>query len=381
MKFSNPFKRLFSNKSYLPSTDYQPFLIVDGQVVQSASYVNASQALKNSDVYSVINMISADVSSCRFESENSFVLHKLNAPNPILNSYNFWQSVMASLLLNGNSYVVMQMANDRLDHFEQLQPSQVQIVVDDGENTLNYKITYNDNRHTVTIPAGQMLHFKLMSNLSVNKFVGVSPLQSLIADLNIQDKANGMALKSITEAIRPNGILTLNAGAVDPDAKEHMRSEFERANSGENAGRVMVLDQTATYSSPQIDSNIASLLNSVSYTRTQVAKAFGVPQDFLNNESAHSNIDQVRSTYSQSLNKYIYAISSELTMKLGTGVDLDMQPAIDPDYMQYASTISDLAKNKALDGTQSTFVLKKVGVIPPDTPDYTGDEPTLKGGE
>lgn len=378
MKFNNPFKRIM-NKTYLPSTGYRPFLIINGQPVQSASYVNAATALKNSDIYSVVNMIAADVSSCKFVSDNDFILHKLNAPNPIANSFNFWQSVVGSLLLNGNAYVVMQMKKGRLDHFEQVQPSQVQIIVDDGENTINYQVTYNDKRKTLTLPANKMLHFKLLSSIAENKFVGISPLQSLIGDLNIQDKANDMALKSLTEAIRPSGILTLNAGAVDQEAKDAVRKNFEAANTGANAGRVMIMDQTMNYESPQIDSNIASLLNSVSYTRTQVAKAFGVPQDFLNNESAHSNIDQVRSTYSQSLNKYIYAISSELTMKLGQGVDLDMQPAIDPDYMQYSQHISDLAKNNALDGNQTTHILKSVGFIPPDTPDYQGD--AMKGGE
>ncbi|MUV40590.1 phage portal protein [Levilactobacillus brevis] len=382
MKFTNPFKRRFTNKAWLPSSDYQPFLIVNGQVVKSASYATASTALKNSDIYSVVNLISADVSSCRFESDNDFLLHKLNAPNPVINSYNFWQSVTGALLLNGNAYVVMNLdASGRLHHFEQVTPPQVQIIVDDGEQNVNYKVTYYDNRGTVTVPAGQMLHFKLLSNLSDNKFIGVSPLQALVGDLNIQDKANDMALKSLNQAIRPNGVLSLAAGAVDPEAKENVRQEFEKANSGANAGRVMVMDATATYSTPQIDSNIANLLNSVSYTRNQVAKAFGVPQDFLNNESAHSNIDQVRSTYSQALNKYIYAISSELTMKLGVGIDLDMQPAIDPDYSQYASSISDLAKNDALEGVQATHILKAVGFIPADTPDFDVQNDPTKGGE
>ena len=299
-----------------------------------------------------------------------------------LSIYNFWQSVTGALLLNGNAYVVMNLdASGRLHHFEQVTPPQVQIIVDDGEQNVNYKVTYYDNRGTVTVPAGQMLHFKLLSNLSDNKFIGVSPLQSLVGDLNIQDKANDMALKSLNQAIRPNGILSLAAGAVDPEAKENVREEFEKANSGANAGRVMVMDATATYSTPQIDSNIANLLNSVSYTRNQVAKAFGVPQDFLNNESAHSNIDQVRSTYTQALNKYIYAISSELTMKLGVGIDLDMQPAIDPDYSQYASSISDLAKNDALEGVQATHILKAVGFIPADTPDFDMQNDPTKGGE
>ncbi|WP_288528280.1 phage portal protein [uncultured Secundilactobacillus sp.] len=381
MSFWQNLKRKFSNQTWVGSSNYQPFLIIDGQVVKSASYTTARQALKNSDIYSVINRIAADVSSCRFKSDNHFVLHKLNAPNPVINSYNFWQTVTGSLLLDGNAYVVLQLdSSGRLHHLEEVQPSQVQIVVDDGNENVNYRVTFGDNRGQILIPAGQMLHFKLMANAAENQFVGVSPLQSLIGDLNIQDKANQMALNSLTKAIRPNGMLTLSAGAVDPEAKEHVRQEFEKANSGENAGRVMVLDQTATYTSPQIDSNIAQLLNSVNYTRGQVAKAFGVPQDFLNDESQHSNIDQVRATYSQSLNKYIYAISSELTMKFGVGVDLDMQPAIDPDYTQYAATISDLAKNNALDGYQTTAILREVGFIPADTPDYTNPK-ILKGGE
>ena len=256
----------------LPSSDYQPFLIVNGQSCEVDQLRHRQRRPQNSDIYSVVNLISADVSSCRFETDNDFLLHKLNAPNPVINSYNFWQSVTGALLLNGNAYVVMNLdASGRLHHFEQVTPPQVQIIVDDGEQNVNYKVTYYDNRGTVTVPAGQMLHFKLLSNLSDNKFIGVSPLQSLVGDLNIQDKANDMALKSLNQAIRPNGILSLAAGAVDPEAKENVREEFEKILrcqrwAGHGYGRYSHVP------TPQIDSNIANLLNSVSYTRNQVAK-------------------------------------------------------------------------------------------------------------
>lgn len=372
------------NKSLFPGKTYRPFVYMDGKVIKTSSYVSASSALNNSDLYSVINLISADVSSCTFQSSNEFVKHKLNAPNPLLNSYNFWQTVVAQLLIDGNAYVVMHFEHDELSWFEHVTPGQVQISLYDGSKNMDYTVTYADKRGSVTIPSSQMLHFKLMGNAAKTQYLGVSPLQSLIVDLNIQDKANQMALSSLSGAINPSSIIQLKEVEIDEKAKENIRNAFEAANSGDNGGRPLVLDGGMSYTAAQVDAGIAKLLDSVTYTRIQVAKAFGVPQDFLNSESAHSNIDQVRSTYSQSLNKYIYAITSELTMKLGVGVDMDISSAIDPDHHEYVNKIDTLVKDNVLDSSQGVFLLQKIGFLPSDLPERQSsndEEIALKGGE
>lgn len=353
----------------LPGRNYRPYVYMDGELIKSSSYINADTALKNSDIFSVVNLISADISSCQFLTENDYVKHMLNAPNPILNSFNFWQSVTGQMLLDGNAYVLMHFDHDELSWFEHIRPNQVQLYIDDGGQHLEYQVTFDDDRETIRVPSSQMLHFKLLSNASKSQYLGVSPLQSLIMDLNIQDAANSMAYNSISKAIRPNGIISLNNVLTDDESREHYRSEFEKANSGSNQGRPLILDGGAGFSSPQVDSGIAKLLDSVTYTRVQVAKAFGVPQDFLNSESAHSNIDQIRSTYSQSLNKYIYAITSELTMKLGVGVDMNMASAIDPDHNEYITKIDMLVKDGVLDGNQGVFLLQSIGYLPDDLPE------------
>lgn len=383
----NPFstlKKSVKNETYLPSTSYSPVMVMNGQTVFSQSYVSAFRALKNSDIYTAVNRISSDVSNCRFITYNSAVRDLLNNPNSILNSYSFWQSVIGQLLLEGNSYVFIHL-NDRNipNSLELLAPSQVQVIVSNDGQTVNYSIHFNDDRDDIQVDSKRMLHFKLLTNVSETPFLGVSPLNALIPDLNIQDSANMTAINTLKKAIRPNGIITLAAGTVDPEGKEKVRKAFEDANSGENVGRVMVLDQSATYSVPEIDKNIASLLNSVTYTRNQVAKVFGIPQDFLNNESEHSNIEQIRADYSQSLSKYINSIASELTMKFGVDIKLDMSSAIDPDNKDYANQIAKLANSYALDGNQTTYILKKIGYISKDTPDYVGRnrDGSLKGGD
>ena len=55
--------------------------------------------------------------------------------------------------------------------------------------------------------------------------------------------------------------------------------------------------------------------------------------------------------------------------KLNTQISADVRPAIDAMGDQYASTISNLAKNGTIAGNQARFILQKSGYLPTDLPD------------
>lgn len=89
--------------------------------------------------------------------------------------------------------------------------------------------------------------------------------------------------------------------------------------------------------------------------------------------------------YVKALTRYSNAITSELTNKLAGNITLDLRPVVDPAGDGYASTISSLAKSKAIDGAQAVWLLTKSGYFPEDMPESTpaNDPPELdqKGGD
>lgn len=81
--------------------DIVNFLKPDGQ----DDYVSADVALRNSDIYSAVFQLSADLASSRLITNNSRNQGMLNNPTTWTNAYSFWQSVYAQLLLGGEAFI------------------------------------------------------------------------------------------------------------------------------------------------------------------------------------------------------------------------------------------------------------------------------------
>lgn len=328
--------------------------------------VDASTALKNSDIYALISLIASDVASCDFIIPDPFN-RVFNNPNNLTNGFAFKQSIVAQLCLAGNAYVYMTKNKAGIPiKLEQIPPDDVEILMEDDGSDLQYKITFDDDRPSVTIPSTEMLHFKLLSvGNNNNQYIGISPLQSLTNEVNLQDYSSKLSLSAIKNAIAPSYTLTIPQAIVDTDAKNNIRTEFDKANTGDNAGKAIVLDQGIQLAPIKIDADIVKNLNDIDWTRNQISKAFGVPSDMLNSESEHSNIDQMRSLYATSLNRYINPLTSEMQMKWGVTVKSDITPAIDPDNSQYIKMVETLSTGKVpvLNPQQAISALRSKGVF------------------
>lgn len=101
----NPFTKLEQRSMTIPSTNMSSFIISNGQILPN-HLVSAEYALKNSDIFAVINLLSSDVASSTISAPAPF-LQVLQQPSNLISGYNFWQSVTASLLLNGNAYAAI----------------------------------------------------------------------------------------------------------------------------------------------------------------------------------------------------------------------------------------------------------------------------------
>lgn len=354
MSLSNPFERL-EIRSVAGVASFNPSFIANGSSIIPTGLVSADDALKNSDLYSVASLISSDIAGADFKTENTAHGELLNNPSTFNNSYNFWQTILLNLLLNGNAFVKI----DRLKNKLQLIPTGA-VTLNLTSNKLTYEVIGYDEYPAEVVQQEDMFHFKIMaySNEYIRNLIGHSPLESLANELAQQKQANRLSLSTLKNAINPTSKIRIPEGTLSEEAKDAIRKEFEKANAGSNAGRVMVLDQSADFSTIAINADVAKYLQNLDWNRTQIAKAFGVPDSYLNGQGdAQSSLEMISQLYISGLNRYIEPIISEINYKLDAkDIRLDMSDIMDYSGATYKQDIKDYV-DKGILAPESAFNL------------------------
>lgn len=346
---------------------------------QPLNLVSTSKALLNSDIFSVINRISSDIASARFKTADQYVFNLLNTPNRLISRFSFWQSVIIQLLLDGNSYVPIKGMS-----LEQRRPSEIsEINVLDDYQGLTYKVTPFDGEEEFTLTQDQMLHFRIMPDSRYQYMIGMSPLESLAYEMTISADSRKATLNSIKNQISPIGILTVPASQLNDEDREVARKSFEKANSGENNGRLMVLTDDSKFSQLDVKADVFKALNeNANFSASQISKAFGIPVDMLgggqSTESQHSNIDSVKGNYISDLNSYINPILDELRLKFNCpDLKLDVKSALDVDDSLTINQVNSMLQAGVINQEQAQQLLKRSGALPLDLIPFTSNE----GGE
>ncbi|QGN59889.1 phage portal protein [Leuconostoc citreum] len=173
-------------------------------------YVSADIALRNSDIYSTVFQLSADLASSKLITSNSRNQGMLNNPTSWSNSYSFWQAVYAQLLLGGEAFVYRWRNQNGIDiRWEYLRPSQVSVFPLNDYSGLYYNATFDSPLVGVkmNIPSGDMIHFRLLSQNG--GATGISPLRSLASELEIKDSSNKLTINALAKSVLTPGILKI----------------------------------------------------------------------------------------------------------------------------------------------------------------------------
>ena len=365
----------------VPDSSYTVTDFLTGKT--KSGYVSAQRALENSDIFATVNLLSGDLATANLIAQSSRAQTMINKPSNMANSYLFWKSVFLQMLIGGEAFVYRWRNRNGVDlEWEYLRPSQVSTFELDDGSSLIYTVTFDEPSKGVmeAIPQTDMLHFRLASRNGGK--TGISPLQALSAELDVKKANTKLTLTALKQAIVSPGVLTIKKGGLlNADQKAARSRQFMKQQESSDYGPV-VLDDLEEYSPLEIKSDISSLLSQTDWTAKQIAKVYGIPDSYLNGQGdQQSSIDQIKGMYINSLNRYMNAITSELSTKLNTLVQADLRSAVDPLGDEYAVKISNLVKNKAIDANQANHVLKQVGYLPEDLPEYTGVGITTKGGE
>ncbi|MGR8826053.1 phage portal protein [Leuconostoc citreum] len=364
-----------SNTTYPSTHGYDPIISqISGLPV---SYISGASALKNSDIFSVINRIASDIASANFKTENTYISERLNQPSKLIGRFSFWQGVIVQLLLSGNAYVPLD-----LDYLEQMPPSSIiSIDIDSSDQGAIYELAEYNNHPTRRLSQDQILHFRLMPDATYQYLVGMSPLESLTKELTIATASTDQSLNLIKNRINPTSVLQISNALLEQVDTDAARDAFEKANNGNNSGRLMVLDSNSTFSQFEMKTDVFKALNTnAEYSASQISKAFGVPVDMLGGgnrtESQHSNSQQIKNLYYENLISYVAPMIDEIALKTNApDLSLDMQYIDDSTRID---KINEMVKVGTIGQSQAEFMLKRYGVLPNEIPKYVPPVATVK---
>lgn len=293
------------------------------------SYVSPSK-LRNSDVFTAINIIASDIASNPVLCDTDVINKEINvSPNSTMDGFHFKFALAANMLLNGNSF-----AEILPNHNLRFIPNN-QMVVSQDDITGKLKYTYSPNKRiSRVIPPNKVLHFKYFT---VDGVSGLSPLYALKDELPIQEAGNKLLLGFFNNGIHGTTVVKVNQSELNPESIVNIRKKFDKANTGDNSMKTVVVDDSMDVSNLGINTDVLKLVNSNDWTTRQIAKVFGLPVEKLGLENEHSNQQQSNLQYLQStLQHYFDCFTSELAKKFGHdfSFNTDKLLSVDPATIQ-----------------------------------------------
>lgn len=333
---------------------------------------NGISSLRNSDVFTAIDIISKDIASTsiQFNDADSYldddkkILKLLNKrPNPYLDAWHFKYIIVANMLLNGNSYVEI-VRDDKGQPIELYHMQNSAVSIEQIDDKIKYNYIDERDGH-VRFDTEDVLHFRMFS---IDGFNGYSPLFALANEIGIS-----MGSKKFLDEFFKNGgtstaILKYEDGRYSDEELAIIRQNFENSQLKNNNGLVM-LDDTMTFDRLKVPTEVLNFLNSYKFSTQQVAKAFGLPLSKLGIETVNTSLkDSGIEYYRSTLYPIFSMMNAEIEEKLfaqapyEVTLDYDVTRLIDSDPEVKLERVTQLFTKKiiTLDEARAQFGFKPV---------------------
>ena len=338
---------LFFNRGYPHNEEEAEYLLstLPGFTGIGHHEYTYDQALANSDIFTAVMMIASDLAKMDILVKNNNVhdpAHPIEMllnkkPNNIYDGYTFKFIVFANALLTKHGYVeIVRDKKGQPVELYHLKTSQVELkqknnrlyYLHKGEREINY---------------ADVIDYKPYSLDGVD---GLSMLSSLTPDLEMQKHSKSFFANFFKHGTQAGGLLKIKGVNLSKEAREKLREEFQKANSGaDNAGKVLVLDDSMDFDKFEIDTEILKLINTSQHSTAQVAKVFGIPLHKFGIETSNMSLKDSMADYLQStLSTYMKGITSIFEFKLfprsSRTLQFDTETYRKVDWASYTETVS-----------------------------------------
>lgn len=219
------------------------------------------------------------------KAANDHLLYELlhNQPNPDMTAVDFWQVMVASMLLRGNAYAEKLMIGDRLVGLDPLPCGSVS-----DPRPVNGKLVYfvTTNGKRREIPAARMWHIPAFT---LDGIIGISPVcyGALVfgGAISAEDASqsvfgNGMAASGFVESEK----------WLTPEQRTQMRSHLDEFSyAAINSRKSMILEGGMTYKPLSMNPEDAQMLETRSFNVEEICRWFGVPPTLIGHGDKTSN--------------------------------------------------------------------------------------------
>ncbi|MDP2141290.1 MAG: phage portal protein [Gammaproteobacteria bacterium] len=268
-----------------------------GVTSSSGKSVTANSAMKLSTVWACVRLLSTAVAGLplgiyerqadggRVDARSFSLYDVVHAnPNADMTAFQFWQAVVASMLLWGNAYCEIHRSAGRVVALDFLLPSKVRLDLGKADGVPRYYYTPPKGAER-EIKRADMFHIPAFS---LDGKVGLSAIRYGVdvfgAAMSADDAANSTF---------KNGMMPAVAFSVDRVLKPAQRDEFREyvatISGALNAGKSPVLEQGVKPESIGINPADAQLLESRNYSVEEICRWFGCPPWMVGHTDKGSN--------------------------------------------------------------------------------------------
>ncbi|HYH68371.1 MAG TPA: phage portal protein [Urbifossiella sp.] len=332
--------------------------------------VTHRKALGYPAVWRAVNLIAGDVgklplqvvklSGKNKEADPAHPAYRLvrRKPNAYMTAFVFKQTLQAHALTHGNGYAYIERDGaGRPVQLMVLDPCRVVPII---VNAVLWYVYTTQQGQQRKLPADEVLHIK---GLGWDGLEGYPVLKIAQDALGAAIAARDHSGRYFKNGARPGGVIQHTKTLTD-QARTRMRADWATIHQGlENAHRVAILEEGATYQGFASDARNAQLLETREFDAREVANIFGVPTHKLGDPSkvAYNSLgEENQSYYDDTLSRWLTVWSEECHEKLlAEGEKAKETHTIDFDYQEI---------QRANLPQQVEFVSKLVGsgVINPD---------------
>lgn len=293
-------------------------------------------------------------------------------PNNYQNAQQFWSTIEYHRNYYGNAFArVYKNANGFPESLEIIHPALIR-EYEFRNNQLFYKVINPANNAEIIINAGDMLHFRGMSEDGI---IGLSPLVAIERQTNINERAtstidnfykNNATSPMALETALPGNLSGPAAGAL-----KATREDFEARYTGpENAGKWIHLPIGTTLKSIAMQFADAKLIETLRFTREDISAAYGIPLFMVDGSAEKLDVEQLTTLFKNNTMGPIVAIyKSEINSKLltrqeleqGFSVEFDVMSLIGMDYATLTAGIKEQVVNGLMTPNEGA---KKLGNKP-----------------
>ena len=274
------------NQPSKPMQDFIKGVDTDGNLTESGIRVDEFTAMQMSAVHSCVKILSETIASLplrlfrkdekvRFAKAVEHPLYEClhSAVNEEMTSFQFRETMMASVLLWGNAYArIIRNKQGQVKELWFLKPQYM--VVDRDIHTGKITYTYTDDvtNETYTYTPKQIFHLR---TAMIDGVKGISPIEQASGAIGLALAAERYGAKFFGNGAKPGGVLEHPGVIKDP---EKLRESWNKVYQGvSNANKIAVLEEGLKYKAISISPNAAQFLKTRKYQVEEICRIFRVP--------------------------------------------------------------------------------------------------------